>query len=251
MNVSKAFVVTLRRATARQPQVQKIIRTCPVECEMADAVDGKMLSEVELQRWVRPKMHSPFYPFELNVGEVGCFLSHRGLWQRIVDENWEQTLIVEDDVELEDGFEQSLAFASEQARPGDYVQFQVRPFSAPHQVMSQQGMSRFAAMALLRPQVIPLRTSAQLVTRDAAAALLAASETIDRPVDAFLQMRWVTGVRVIVMQPSRVREVSAELGGSTIGGSIKRMAVMDKIRREVLRPVYRYQIASWSRRDAA
>lgn len=246
MNVSQALVVTLRRATSRQPQVQRIVERCPVRCEIHDAVDGKLLSPDELNRWLRPRAHSPAYPFELNAGEVGCFLSHRAIWQRMVNEGWQQCLVVEDDVELEDGFDASLEFASNNALDGDYVQFQVRPFHSAHQVMTHQ-----ADWSLLRPDVIPLRTSAQLVTLAAARRLLHASEQIDRPVDAFLQMKWVTGVRVMVMQPSCVHEVSANLGGSTIGGSGKQMALTDRVRREVLRPIYRYRIASRSRREAA
>lgn len=246
MNVSQALVVTLRRATARQPQVQRILQTSPVPCQIHDAVDGKLLPDDELQRWIEPRLHSPSYPFPLNVGEVGCFLSHRGIWQRIVDEGWEQTLIVEDDIEFEPGFAESLAFASEHARSGDYVQFQVRPFTSPHRVLSQQSK-----WALLCPDVIPLRTSAQLVTKLAAERLLAASSRLDRPVDAFIQMRWVTGVRVVVMNPSCVHEVSANLGGSTIGGGGKRQAMTDRVKREILRPIYRFQIASRSRKDAA
>lgn len=33
-------------------------------------------------------------------GQIGCFLSHREAWQRIVQEGWENALIIEDDADL-------------------------------------------------------------------------------------------------------------------------------------------------------
>lgn len=47
-------------------------------------------------------------------------------------------------------------------------------------------------------------------------ALLAASETLDRPVDTFLQLHWVTGQPVHTIHPNGVQELAKELGGSTI-----------------------------------
>lgn len=40
----------------------------------------------------------------LRPGEVGCFLSHYGLWERLVETRTPYALILEDDARLEDGF---------------------------------------------------------------------------------------------------------------------------------------------------
>jgi len=241
-----AFVITLRRATARKFQVDRILANCPVACQVVDAVDGKELSSAELDDVYQSSLHSPKYPFSLSSGEIGCFLSHRRLWQRMVDENRSQALIIEDDVDFEPTpFAQSLAFASEHAEPGDYVQFQVRPLVDSARMVAHQGDLR-----LVWPQVTPLRTSAQLVTQEAAVRLLKVTRQFDRPIDSFLQMQWLTGVRMTAMAPSNVREISQQIGGSMIGSG-QPVALMNKLRREVLRPIYRYQIASLSRRHAA
>jgi len=246
MHQLAAFVITLRRATARKPQVDRIVAHCPVDCEIVEAVDGRELSLAEYDAVYRPDLYRPKYPFQLGPGEVGCFLSHRQLWQRMIDENLSQALIIEDDVDFEPTlFSEAFAFASEHAIDGDYVQFQVRPLTGAVRTIAIDGDFRVVC-----PKVTPLRTSAQLVTKAAAARLLRLTSQIDRPVDAFLQMHWLTGVRVTAVAPSYVHEISQQLGGSTIGAG-RRDNLLRKLRHEFMRPIYRYQIASLSRRHAA
>ncbi|TWT86345.1 glycosyltransferase family 25 protein [Neorhodopirellula pilleata] len=246
MHPITGFVITLRRASARKAQVDRIVANCPVDCQIVDAVDGRELSQAEFENVYCPNLHRPRYPFELNRGEVGCFLSHRRLWQRMIDQNLPQALIIEDDVDFEPTmFSASLAFAREHAIDGDYVQFQVRPLKGTAHLIATDGNVRMVC-----PEITPLRTSAQLVTLGAAARLLQATARFDRPVDAFLQMQWLTGVRMTAVDPSNVQEISQQIGGSTIG-SRRRTDLFQKLRHEVVRPIYRYQIAALSRRHAA
>src|SRR5438034_3575043 len=44
-------------------------------------------------------------PFSISGGEIGCFLSRRRAWQQLLDDGLSAALIVEDDIELEPGFE--------------------------------------------------------------------------------------------------------------------------------------------------
>lgn len=244
MQQLSAFVITLPRAIARKAQVARIVANCPVECQVIDAVDGKQLSPAELNDVYKPNLYNPRYPFKLGTGEVGCFLSHRKLWQRIVDENLSQALIVEDDIDFEpDLFSMALSFASEHATDGDYVQFQVRPLTGELQTIVSNGEFRIVC-----PELVPLRTSAQLVTREAAARLLKATRHFDRPIDTFLQMHWLSGVRMTAVDPSPVEEISRQIGGSMIGAG-RRVNLLKKLQRELFRPIYRYQIAMLSRRQ--
>lgn len=55
--------------------------------ERIPAVDGRKLSESELLKW--RQRERPFWDWtthELTPGEIGCFLSHREFWQKVVDE---------------------------------------------------------------------------------------------------------------------------------------------------------------------
>jgi len=102
---------------------------------------------------------------------------------------------------------------------------------------------------MLQPTQIPLRTSAQLVTLGAAEMLLRHTVTFDRPVDAFLQMKWLHGVRVLMAMPRCVIEVSSNLGGSTIGNTSKRKTSLSAVSRQWKRTVYRCRIAASASRN--
>ncbi|MDZ7711380.1 MAG: hypothetical protein U5K36_15975 [Roseovarius sp.] len=69
--------------------------------------------------------------------------------------------------------------------------------------------------------------------------LLAATRRFDRPVDTFLQLRWVHGADMLSVWPSGISEVSDDIGGSTIH---QRMASDARLKREILRPLYRLSV---------
>lgn len=232
----RTFVIHLARAEARRPLVERLLAEAPFPGEVLEAVDGTAVSP-----WPIAPRYRPAYPFALGPGEVGCFLSHRAAWARIVGLGLEAALILEDDVALEPGFAEVARFAAESVAEAGYIQFQTRPFAGRARTLASRD-----GLAILRPELTPLRTSAQLVHRTAAERLLAASEKFDRPVDAFLQMHWETGVRVHLAQPSRVRDAAAEAGGSTISGK-RRRGLLEELGRSWKRARYRAAVARLSR----
>ncbi len=74
--------------------------------------------------------------------------------------------------------------------------------------------------------------------------LLEKTAHFDRPIDVYLQLRWKHGVRVLTLWPNGVRERSSSLGGSMIG---KERSNGDKLRRELLRPLYRAKVNIYAR----
>ena len=136
-------------------------------------------------------------------------------------------------------FGAAFDFALANIQPGDYFQFQVRAMDARHPVLFRDG-----GHSLLRPRLPALRTSAQLVTREAARKLLEFTAEFDRPVDTLLQMAWLTKVPITVVTPSCVAEVSRQLGGSVIAS---RKSFMTRLRNEFHRPLYRAQVAMIAR----
>lgn len=242
MNIA-GFVISLERATARRPQVERILQLCPIPCRKLTAVDGAALSQSDLDAVYRPQLLRPHYILRLSRGEIGCFLSHRRAWQQIVDEGLAGAFIIEDDMEITPSFQATWDFALKVMQPGDYIKFPVRKIGGGSQRIFTDGI-----FTLVLPTVGPLDTRAQLVTREAAKRLLQATSQFDRPVDTTLQMTWVTGVPISVVLPPVLREISATIGGSTL--SSRRKTFRDRLVREVWRPIYRLRIAALSRRHS-
>jgi glycosyl transferase, family 25 len=232
----RGFVIHLARATQRKAQVARIGQSCPVPCEVVNATDGRMMSQAELEAH-RPNLLSPTYPFKLGRPEIATFLSHRVCWQRIVDEDLDAGLVFEDDVEIDPvAFDGALSLVLENFTQQDYVRFSVRDREKPDVVLAS---SAFAT--LFRPAAIGLGAVCQLVGRDAAVRLLAATKTFDRPIDTFLQMSWQHGVPMLSVRPSGVAEISQTLGGSLINTGSK--TLYGKLHHEVMRVIYRFKIS--------
>ena len=97
-------------------------------------------------------------------------------------------------------------------------------------------------ISIFEPTLVGLGMVAQIVTFDAARRLLEQTERFDRPVDTYLQLRWKHGVRILTLWPNGVREISSILGGSLIQGKSN----SDRLRRELLRPLYRAKLGTYA-----
>lgn len=238
----KGMIMHLDRAAERAEQVQVLCNTLPFPSQVISAVDGLALTPEETAAYERVYLQ-PRYPFDLRPSEVACFHSHRKCWQSIVDEGLEAALILEDDVDREAKvFDRALELALSHIELGDFVRFPVKLRETEGDDLARQGNT-----VLRRPREIGLGMVGQIVTHDAAKGLLKATETFDRPVDCFLQMRWVHRYRVLTVWPSGVHEVSHRLGGSMIGH--KQNSFQAKLTREILRPLYRSKISRLARQS--
>ena len=239
-----AFVISLERAVERRPHARWIESNVPLPCVSLSAVDGIAMTAEAVADIYKRRIHDPRYPHALRRGEIGCFLSHRKAWQAIIDQKLDAALIVEDDVTFDaDSLRETIDFVLENMVAGDYIQFQVRDIDS-----SGPVFVRDEKHSLIQPRPAPLRTTAQIVTWAAAKRLLELTTCIDRPVDAFLQLTWVTGVPVKVVLPRVVSEISQQIGGSTLGGEGRPWH--ERLRREILRPIYRAQIRFRARKAA-
>ncbi|MBE9476353.1 MAG: glycosyltransferase family 25 protein, partial [Proteobacteria bacterium] len=209
----KTFIVHLKRAKGRKAQVQDLVAKAPYNIQIIDAVDGAKLSEQDIDAcYSRTPVMQPKYPFALNVGEMGCFLSHRKAWQAIVDQDLDAGLIFEDDVQIApDQFAAALALAQIHVRELGYIQFLVRNVRDVSKVLVKNGNAM-----IVQPVVTQLRTSAQLVSKATAQELLELTEKFDRPVDSFLQLYWETGIQLSCVIPPGVSDRTHETGGSTL-----------------------------------
>ncbi|MCR9139070.1 MAG: glycosyltransferase family 25 protein [Alphaproteobacteria bacterium] len=240
----RAFIIHLARATARRQHVDQLIMDCPVPAEIVDAVDGGLLSPDERADVYVPRLHRPAYPFTLREAEIGCFLSHRLCWQKIVENDLPYALVFEDDALLDKEIAgKALELAENHIEESGYIQLPVRAIGDNPYVVAQDNGTR-----LVRPGVVPLRLSGQMISRSAARELLRLTTVFDRPVDTFLQMFWLTGIRPLAVEPSGLTDCTQEAGGSTIS---RRKPFGERVVREVRRFWYRRAVAIRSARAGA
>lgn len=241
----RAYVLHLTRAAGRRENAQSLLKECGVAGEIWPAVDGNTMSSTDLSDVVGARLFEPEYPFALKTGEIGCFLSHRQIWAEMQRRDEDAALIIEDDAGLDpETFPAALALACNNVDALGYIQMQTRSADGPAVLVDTNGPCQLTV-----PQLGGLRTTAQMVDRQAAAHLLHLTDIIDRPVDTFVQSHWHTLLRPARIYPSGITDIAEQLDGSTIQAGKK--PLLEKASREFSRARYRRAVAKLSQASAA
>jgi GR25 family glycosyltransferase involved in LPS biosynthesis len=113
MIFDKIFYINLDRRTDRDNNIKRLIKEFNLQDKISrvTAVDGSRLDLDKIPSNIVTKKgisdaknkHQRLY-VPLTPGGIGCALSHRSVWQRIVDENLSCALILEDDIHIKKEF---------------------------------------------------------------------------------------------------------------------------------------------------
>lgn len=224
----KIYVISLRRATDRQRDVERLLNGLPYEFFWA--VDKQHLDRDELIRngvyddvaARRPQFR---HRHGMGLGQIACSLSHRLLHETIVREGYERVLIFEDDVVPVEAHLSQVRQALAEL-PADWellylgyrkhetVTSLMRMKQQLYKVLSPLGLvrwtSREARHFLPRPYSARLRraglhdcTHAYALSRAGAQQLLAAHQPIVAHIDSFISYQVLNGqLNAFVSVPS-------------------------------------------------
>lgn len=98
----KTFIINLKNSVDRRLKIEGQLNALSIDHEFIEAVNGKAMSTEELANMTK-KTNYAFLP-----GEIGCALSHQKIYKKMIDENIDSALILEDDVTLLDGFSEVI-----------------------------------------------------------------------------------------------------------------------------------------------
>jgi len=94
----RSFIVNLKKDVARRLHMEEMCALVGLNSEFIDAVDGRELPNVDDYRMKSKNVHT--LTGMLTPGEIGCTLSHRKIFQKMIDEKLPFALIMEDDVDI-------------------------------------------------------------------------------------------------------------------------------------------------------
>lgn len=100
----QVYVISLKDSIDRQKSITTQCERLGIKPIFIDAVNGKNLSNSEISQYCNQEKAKKLYGRELLLGEIGCALSHKRIYQKIVDENIPYAVILEDDATLEKDF---------------------------------------------------------------------------------------------------------------------------------------------------
>jgi GR25 family glycosyltransferase involved in LPS biosynthesis len=100
----KIFVITLENSIDRQKSIKLQFQKINFPFEFIYGIDGKKLSKAELNQYYDDAIAKKYCGRSLELGEIGCAISHRLVYKKMIDENIDRAIILEDDALLENDF---------------------------------------------------------------------------------------------------------------------------------------------------
>lgn len=197
----KVLLINLDKSKERRAFCEAELNKYGIEFERISGVYGKDLSEQEVAAVYSEHDNQRAYKKTLGLGEIGCYLSHIKCWQKIVDEQLDYAVILEDDFKLDQQF-QEFAEIIARLRNWDYCRL---AFSSRHIPIAHRTTIT-TDYDLVYYKKVPINTLAQAVSLKGAKKLLAHSKKIYRPVDVDLKHQWEKGINIVGIDPPLIKE---------------------------------------------
>lgn len=181
----KVFVINLDRSPERWLHVAKQLDDLQVSYERISAVDGRNLQEADIEKVFDSKQARKKYHYDLTKGEIACYLSHQLAWQRVVVQNLDFAVVLEDDVNIGSHLRVVLEHINQLRLPWSLLKL-----AAPFKAQQYRALSSWKATKLVQyRRKPPMGAAGYAISRAGAAQLLKQRKRIFRPVD--VDMQWL------------------------------------------------------------
>jgi len=210
--VLPVFVISLESESARRNMIAAHLAERGLDFSFFNAVDGRamdVLAHPDYDSTRRRRAHGR----DLKPGELGCLLSHRAVYQHIVDQGLPFALILEDDARLASETQSVLEALLAKNIPFDLIRLLGSPKVA--RKTHRKILKLYGDFWLVRLLTTPGGAHATLVSQEGARKLLKHLARFAFPIDTILGRTWETGLNVYSVQPGlAVQDLSFE---SSIG----------------------------------
>ena len=236
------YVISLARATDRRRAIcEQLDAVQGVSYEIVDAVDGSTLNLADYQHRLRQDLCRAHYSSEMSVGEIGCFLSHYNLWQRMVDEQTPYALIMEDDAVCADDLFESAAALPEVGWQWDVVLIGYVKRKHKAKVLCEVTPGR-KLVRYRRPAWLAL---AYLMSLDGAKKMLKQCYEIRGGLDGVWREYWINQIAFYHLDPPAVYSADGESTIDSFGhrkDTIVTLPPLQRFRRKLLRKYKGYRL---------
>lgn len=240
------LIINLDRSHARWQHMAGHLDKLGFDYQRIAAIDGNDISDQIINRHYSAIENRKCYFAPLRMTEIACFLSHRKALSYFLEQGKQDCLILlEDDVAFLNcpALRQTLNALATRAANNEPTLVKLYAKRTVSGSLSQVDNS---TVHLVKPALVPLGTQAQMWNRNSATIFLSKTSQFYQPVDVALQHWWKFGIDLQVVQPCLVRELSTEVGGSTISQA-KQLPNIKKLKQEIIRPWFRLKLWLQSR----
>lgn len=190
------FLINLARNKDRLNSSASKLSESGVCFKRIDAIDGRKLQYSSKAICYSEDCNKFNYYKKMNLGEIGCYESHRKVWKEIISKDLDFALILEDDFNIIGEVGKLVTFLEKLTTPWDYIKL-----AEGKRVRKEATVESISGYRLVRYEKVPSGTWAQAVSIDGAKKLLGNSSEYGRPVDVDIQHFWESKLRVYGVKP--------------------------------------------------
>lgn len=255
----RVFVISLAKSGARRARMRKLLSQAGMNAEFVDAQDGRELTDEHRARY-DDKGAQLYYGTRMSDAEIGCFISHYRIYERISREDLDFALILEDDVDIDGDLSDVCRQIVHALKRFDIV----RLHAVRSDVLHPNAKTVGKVVAQLNNNVSVYRVHRHilgacgyLVSNEGARKMIEAGERIFLPIDHLMDRFWENGVDPLLVRPSPVRQpdnIPSDIGarGSSLYGRPNGVAAIrrrlkrasDSMAKRVFAVAYRHPSAA-------
>ena len=189
------WVLNLKRSPKRRQFMEHQLTSFGLDFEFINAIDGYHLSEKDLAKYSKEQTVK-IIGRELSCTEIGCALSHLLVYHRMVREEIDEVLVLEDDIRITQTLLEILKRRDQFPNDYEWISFQTTATKYP---IGKRIYGKHRACKFLFPAESLL---AYLITRKGAQKLLRYAYPIRMPSDCLTSRKRLTGLVAYGVTPS-------------------------------------------------
>ena len=223
------YVINLERSQDRRARITHQLEKLGLQYTLFSAVDGKSLSEEELSRDYDPITTLAVMGRQLSLGEIGCSLSHIGVYRDLIESKAPYALILEDDAELAETLPKALAALAQVLSPQDnrvYLLNQVHRYTL-------WNHKKLPSVGKLCPIIESYCANGYVVTRKSAEILLQNLYPVNQVADNWNTLLKLRTLKIVGLIPYVVGLYNDHAVQSNIEG---REELMSPLKKRGLKP---------------
>lgn len=232
-----ALYINMARDQLRDQAMTHAFADCRYIPERFEAVDWRALTANKQSDFYVSKVNRSVYFRPLTAGECGCYASHVEVWRRLLDSDEPWALVLEDDVEPMQGFDDVMDAVDQLPPEWDMIKLVGRTrekISRRHPLVASHGLVQYRR--------VPSLTGAYVISREGARKVLASRVPFGRPIDIDLRWWWENDLRLFGVDPYPIK-LAATSENSTIGLRKGVPSVSSRVAKLIFNLKYNFQMA--------
>lgn len=208
-------VINMAANTERWARTTRQLDALGIAHQRFEAVDGSALTPDEIAAVYDATANRRSARHDLIGPEIGCYLSHIGVWREITAGDAPGAIILEDDFEARDSLPHVLRALAQDPQGWDLVKL----FALQDAPRLMQPHPLIDGHQIGAPYKVPTCTVGYALTRAGARKLLDRVPRFYRPVDEDHKYRWEHGLKIALVTPPPLTEGNQEAQSETIGAA--------------------------------